>query len=95
MIYPAHTLLGANVLQYPGSAAALSPSAAQYSAGVYDFASQYNQAQLDAVNFPYGSQVAAAAGLGTNTQTNTAAANYAYAALAQQAIPSLTAAYQQ
>ncbi|CAF0713766.1 unnamed protein product [Brachionus calyciflorus] len=98
LIYPAHTLLGANVLQYPGSATSLSPSAAHYGTGVYDFASQYNPTQLDAVNFPYGSQAvaaaAAAAGLGSTNQSN-AAANYAYAALAQQSIPSLTAAYQQ
>ena len=86
------------MLQYPGSATSLSPSAAPYGTGVYDFANQYNPAQLEAVNFQYGTQAvaaaAAAAGLGNSNQSN-AAANYAYAALAQQAIPSLTAAYQQ
>lgn len=110
MIYPTHTLLGSNVLPYSTGGTSLSPStaaaatAAHYAnaAAAYDFTNQYNQSQLDptngGANFPYGTSpaVAAAAAAAAAAASNQAnVANYAYAALAQQAIPSLTAAYQQ
>lgn len=110
LIYPAHTLLGPNMMQYTNSGQSLSPaamqSAAHYtnSAAAYDFANQYNQGQLDAAaaamqsaaSFPYGSAAASSAALASAAlASNQNVANYAYAALAQQALPSLTAAYQQ
>jgi hypothetical protein len=108
LIYPTHTLLGHNVMPYTGAgtslspAAAISAAAAHYSnaSAAYDFANQYNQGQLDqsqAASFPYGSAAsnAALAASAAALASNPNVANYAYAALAQQALPSLTAAYQQ
>lgn len=117
LLYPAHTLLGPNaMLQYGGAGNSLNPSTAHFSnASAYDFAAQYNQAQLDAAtvaaaaSFPYATSnsvnnntnssqaLALAAAAAASNPANVA--NYAYAALAQQAIaagaPNLSAAYQQ
>jgi len=98
------------MLQYGGAGTSLSPTTHFSNASAYDFAAQYNQAQLDAVaaSFPYGTNSSAgnnqnnsqALALAAAAASNPASvANYAYAALAQQAIaagaPNLTAAYQQ
>lgn len=121
MIYPAHTLLGPNaMLQYGSASTSLSPSTVNHFSNptAYDFATQYNQAQLDAAtvaaaaaSFPYTTNNTASSNQANNSQALALAAaaaaasnpanvaNYAYAALAQQAIaagaPNLTAAYQQ
>ena len=94
-----------NLLQYGGHTTSLSPSTAGHYANVYDFANQYQQAQLDTSSstFPYGNSTQAAVAAAVVAQqaaSNPANVNYAYAALAQQAIaagaPSLAAsAYQQ
>lgn len=105
LIYPANTYVP-NLLQYSGHGTSISPSTtATHYTNIYDFANQYPQTQLDttSTSFPYGNSTPASAAL-LASQTGAATANpanvnYAYAALAQQAIaagtPSLTAAYQQ
>ena len=97
MIYPAHTLLGPNVIPYTNAGASLSPAAAAaaHYSNAYDF-NPYSQAQLDPFQYSANNQaVVAAAAAASNPNV----ANYAYAALAQQAIaagaPSLTTNYQQ
>lgn len=107
LIYPANTYVP-NLLQYGGPGTSISPSTTAHYTNVYDFANQYPQAQLEttSASFPYTNttQAASAALLASQSSTQTTAVNptnvnYAYAALAQQAIaagtPSLTAAYQQ
>ena len=103
-MYPAHTLLGSNVLPFSGSNASLSPASSHYNnaaAVAYEFAAnQYNQQQqqqqssldTNSSSFSYGASQALAAAVASNPNL----ANYAYAALAQQAsLPSLTTSFQQ
>lgn len=104
LIYPANTYMP-NLLQYGNPGTSISPSTtAQHYPNIYDFANQYPQSQLDTsastASFPYGNSTqTSAALLASQASTNPANVNYAYAALAQQAIaagtPTLTAAYQQ
>jgi hypothetical protein len=94
-----------NLLQYGNPGTSISPSTTSgHYTNIYDFANQYQQAQLDSsatsASFPYGnSSQASAALLASQASTNPNNMNYAYAALAQQAIatgtPTLAAAYQQ
>ncbi len=95
----------------PAAAAAAISNSAHYSnqaaaaAAAYDFANQYNQGQIDAAtaaaaaaaaaSFPYNTAGNNSSAASLAALSNPNVANYAYAALAQQALPSLTAAYQQ
>lgn len=84
------------MLPYGGAGTSLSP--ATHYTNAYDFANQYTQAQLDAAanSFPYGTSPAVAAAAAAAVANNPAnVANYAYAALAQQALQPTLAAYQQ
>lgn len=108
LIYPSNTYMP-NLLQYGNHATSINPSASSTTGhypNIYDFANQYPQSQLDtsaSASFPYGnsSQASAAQLLASHASNNNNPqnVNYAYAALAQQAIasgtPGLAAAYQQ
>ncbi len=94
-----------NLLQYGNAGASISPSTAAHYTNFYEIANQYPQSQLEtgSPSFPYGTSSHASAALLASQSVagsaNPSSVNYAYAALAQQAIaagaPSLTAAYQQ
>ncbi len=104
LIYPANSYMP-NLLQYGNPATSISPSTTSgHYPNIYDFANQYQQTQLDtsaaSASFPYvNTSQASAALLASQASTNQSNVNYAYAALAQQAIaagtPTLAAAYQQ
>ena len=101
MIYPANSYVP-NLLQYGGPGTSISPSTASHYPNIYDFGNQYQQTPLESTpsTFPYGNtSQASAALLASQAAANPANVNYAYAALAQQAIaagtPTLAAAYQQ
>lgn len=106
LIYPANTYVP-NLLQYAGPGASISPSTtAGHYPNIYEITNQYPQSQLTETgspSFPYGNSTHASAALlasqSVGANANPSNVNYAYAALAQQAIvagaPSLTAAYQQ
>lgn len=89
LIYPANTFLP-NLLQYGGHGTSISPSTTTqpHYTNIYEFGNQYPQTQLEttSASFQYGNSTTSAALLGSQTGTNPANINYAYAALAQQAI---------
>lgn len=105
LIYPGNSYMP-NLLQYGNPGTSISPSTTSgHYPNIYDFANQYQQTQLDSsatsASFPYANTTQASAALLASqaTGTNPNNVNYAYAALAQQAIaagtPTLAAAYQQ
>lgn len=101
MIYPTNSYVP-NLLQYGGPGTSISPSTTSHYTNIYDFGNQYQQTPLENTpsTFSYGNNSqASAALLASQAAANPANVNYAYAALAQQAIaagaPTLAAAYQQ
>jgi len=99
LIYPAHTLLGSNVIPY-STGQSISPNSQGHYTTAYDL-SPFAAAQLDAsaAQYQYAASAVAAANHQPNGASQMTTANSYYAALASQAIaagaPSLAAAYQQ
>ena len=109
LIYPGNSYMP-NLLQYgnPGGTSISPSTTTGHYPNIYDFGNQYPQSQQQLENsatsasFPYGNSSHASAAshlLASQGSNNPANVNYAYAALAQQAMatgtPQLAASYQQ